>query len=59
MGVGGVLGVGQKQIGVRMGALKIATTDGKITITLPAATKEMLGAWRLSAGDAGEEAADG
>ena len=44
MGVGGVLGVGQKQVGVRMGALKFATTDGKLTITLPGATKEVLGA---------------
>ena len=44
MGVGGLLGVGQKQIGVRLGALKITTSDGKITITLPGATKEILGA---------------
>jgi hypothetical protein len=44
MAVGGVLGVGQKQVGVRMGALKFATADGKLTITLPGATKEVLGA---------------
>ena len=44
MGVGGVLGVGAKQIGVRLGALKISTADGKFTVTLPDATKEMLGA---------------
>jgi PRC-barrel domain protein len=44
MGVGGMLGVGQKQVGVRMGALKFATADGKLTITLPGATKEVLGA---------------
>jgi hypothetical protein len=44
MGVGGVLGVGSKQIGVRLGALKISTADGKTTITLADATKEMLGA---------------
>ena len=44
MGVGGLLGVGSKQVGVRLGALKITTADGKVTITLPAATKEMLGA---------------
>jgi sporulation protein YlmC with PRC-barrel domain len=44
LGVGGVLGVGQKQIGVRLSALKIATADGKVTITLPIATKEMLDA---------------
>ena len=44
MGVGGVLGVGSKQIGVRLGALKISTADGKTTVTLADATKEMLGA---------------
>jgi hypothetical protein len=44
MGVGGLLGVGSKQVGVRLGALKITTADGKVTIALPAATKEMLGA---------------
>ena len=44
LGVGGVLGVGAKAIGVRLGALKVATTDGKVTVTFPAATKEMLGA---------------
>jgi sporulation protein YlmC with PRC-barrel domain len=44
MGVGGVLGVGSKQIGVRLSALKISTADGKFTVTLPDASKEMLGA---------------
>ncbi len=44
LGVGGLLGVGSKQVGVRLGALKISTSGGKITITLPGATKEMLGA---------------
>ena len=44
MGVGGFLGVGSKQVGVQLGALKISTADGKMTITLPSATKEMLGA---------------
>lgn len=44
LSVGGFLGVGQKQIGVRFGALKVATADGKTTVTLAAATKEMLGA---------------
>ena len=44
LGVGGLLGVGQKQVGVRLGALKIATADGKVTITMPGATKEILGA---------------
>lgn len=44
MGVGGLLGVGSKQVGVRLGALKVTTSGGKVTVTLPAATKEMLGA---------------
>jgi len=44
LGVGGFLGVGQKQVGVRLGALKITTADGKTTVSLPGATKEMLGA---------------
>ena len=44
MGVGGVLGVGGKTIGVRLGALKVSTADGKVTVTFPGATKEMLGA---------------
>lgn len=44
LSVGGFLGVGQKQIGVRIGALKVATADGKTTVTLAGATKEMLGA---------------
>jgi hypothetical protein len=44
MAVGGVLGVGGKSLGVRLGALKVSTSDGKVTVTFPAATKEMLGA---------------
>jgi hypothetical protein len=44
VGVGGFLGVGEKKIGVRMSALKITTADGKTTVSLPAATKEMLAA---------------
>ena len=44
MGVGGFLGVGEKKIGVRFAALKVTTADGKTTVSLPAATKEMLGA---------------
>jgi hypothetical protein len=44
VGVGGFLGVGEKKIGVQMRALKIATTDGKTTVSLPGATKEMLAA---------------
>jgi sporulation protein YlmC with PRC-barrel domain len=44
LGVGGFLGVGKKEVGVRLGALKIGKADGKIAITFPAATKEMLAA---------------
>ena len=44
LGVGGFLGVGEKKIGVRIGALKVTSSDGKTTITFPNATKEMLGA---------------
>jgi len=44
MGTGGFLGVGEKRIGVQIGALQFGLKDGKQTITLPAATKEVLGA---------------
>ena len=44
IGVGGFLNVGDKKIAVRYGALKFDTKDGKTTITLPAATKEIVGA---------------
>jgi hypothetical protein len=44
MGVGGFLGVGEKKIGVRYSALKFSTKDGKTTISLPTATKEVLAA---------------
>ncbi len=44
LGVGGFLGVGEKKIGVRIGALQVTSTDGKTTITFPNATKDMLGA---------------
>jgi sporulation protein YlmC with PRC-barrel domain len=44
MGAGGFLGVGEKKIGIRFSALKVTTADGKTTVSLPAATKEMLGA---------------
>jgi hypothetical protein len=44
LGVGGFLGVGSKAIGVRMGALRVITADGKTTVTFPNATKEMLAA---------------
>lgn len=42
VGVGGFLGVGEKKIGVRYSALKIETKDGKTTVSLPSATKEVL-----------------
>jgi sporulation protein YlmC with PRC-barrel domain len=44
MGVGGFLGVGEKKIGVRAGAVKSTTKDGKTVLSLPVATKEVLGA---------------
>lgn len=43
IGVGGVLGVGEKKIGVALDALTIATKDGKRTITLDT-SKEVLAA---------------
>ena len=44
LSVGGVLGVGDKKIGVRIGALKLAKTEGKLAVSLPSASKEILGA---------------
>ena len=44
LGVGGFLGVGEKKIGVRIGALRVTSADGKTTITFPNATKDMLSA---------------
>ena len=44
IGAGGFLGVGEKKIGVRYIALKFDTKDGKTTISLPSATKEIIGA---------------
>jgi PRC-barrel domain len=44
MGVGGFLGAGEKQIAVRLGALKITEADGKTTVALPSASKEVLAA---------------
>ncbi len=44
IGVGGFAGVGEKKIGVRYTALQISTKDGKRTIALPQATKEVLAA---------------
>lgn len=44
IGAGGFANVGDKKIGVRYGALKIETKDGKQTITLPGVTKEVIAA---------------
>lgn len=45
MGVGGFLGVGEKKVGVRFGALQLANNaEGKLTVTLPAATKDVVAA---------------
>jgi hypothetical protein len=44
LGVGGFLGVNEKKLGVRLGALRISKADGKIAITFPAASKEILSA---------------
>jgi hypothetical protein len=44
LSVGGVLGVGDKKIGVRLGALKLSRADGKLAVSLPGVSKEMLGA---------------
>jgi hypothetical protein len=45
LGVGGFLGVGEKKIGVRLGALKVSrSAAGGISIAFPIATKEMLAA---------------
>ncbi len=42
MGTGGFLGAAEKKIGVRLSALKISDKDGKTTVTLPEATKDVL-----------------
>src|SRR5262245_4448712 len=44
LSVGGVLGVGEKKIGVRLGALKLAKAEGKLAVSLPSASKEILAA---------------
>ena len=44
MGVGGVLGLGEKKVGVQYGSLQFTQKDGKLHIVLPAATKEVLAA---------------
>jgi len=42
IGVGGVLGLGEKRIGVRYTALDIQIKDGNQVVVLPEATKEVL-----------------
>lgn len=42
MGVGGVLGLGEKRIGVRLPALQIKEKDGKQIVVLEEATKDVL-----------------
>jgi hypothetical protein len=44
LSVGGVLGVGEKKIGVRLGALKLSRAEGKLAVSLPGASKEILAA---------------
>lgn len=44
MGTGGFLGRLEKKVGVRLSALKITESAGKTVVTLPEATKEVLGA---------------
>lgn len=44
VGTGGFLGVGEKRIGVQLGALVIGQRDGKQYVSLPQATKDVLGA---------------
>ena len=42
MGTGGFLGFGEKRIAVNVGALQVKHEDGKIYVSLPQATKEVL-----------------
>ena len=44
MGTGGFAGFGEKRVAVRLNALQIKNEDGKVTVTLPQATKEVLDA---------------
>jgi len=44
MGIGGFAGFGEKRVGVSLSALQIKNEDGKITVSLPQATKEVLDA---------------
>ncbi len=42
MGVGGFVGFGEKQVGVKLSALRVTEKDGKRVIVLPEATSEAL-----------------
>lgn len=44
MGTGGFLGRLEKKVGVRLSALKISEKDGKTSVSLPEATKDVLNA---------------
>ncbi len=44
LGTGGILGAGEKLVGVRYGALVFSKKDGKTTISLPAASKDVIAA---------------
>jgi sporulation protein YlmC with PRC-barrel domain len=44
IGTGGILGAGEKEVGVRYNALVFTKKDGKTVISLPQATKEVIAA---------------
>jgi len=44
IGVGGLLGIGEKKVGVAIASLSIESTDGKMNVIMPAATKDALAA---------------
>lgn len=44
LGTGGILGAGEKEVGVRYGALQFSKKDGKTVISLPSATKDVIAA---------------
>ena len=44
LGTGGILGAGEKEVGVRYSALQFSEKDGKTVIALPAATKAVIAA---------------
>lgn len=42
MGVGGLMGLGEKKVAVATKALKLEVTDGKMRVTMPGVTKKVL-----------------